>query len=184
MNSDYEDLIDDGFDYEDLDSEVGDAYEDEFDMESEDAYDFEDDDEDEFDGLEDYLDEEDVDELSAMEDMMEGAIVATNKAEQDSFLGAIASIASKVLPTVLPIAKRVLPRLVKTGKRFIKKWHMVVLGDSVSISYAHRLFCLQLFYLLMPIYISISTAKALCILPTYPRLLIINSILKKSMQGL
>ena len=73
----------------------------------------------------DYLEYEEL-ELEAadceeMEALMEAAIYAESEAEEDAFLGAIASIASKVLPKAISIGRKVLPKLVSAGKRFISQ---------------------------------------------------------------
>ncbi|MGB5407104.1 MAG: hypothetical protein WBN43_09995, partial [Thiogranum sp.] len=102
----YEDDFEDGEDYEDSDMFEGD-YEEFEGLDSED------------DGEGDLEDLYDGGDLEEMEELMGSAIAARSSNEQDAFLGALASIASKVLPSALRIGKRLLPKLVRTGRKFI-----------------------------------------------------------------
>ena len=94
-----------------------DAYDDDF-YESDDFYGMSaNDDFDEF--VDEYDELESDDGLEVMESLFEEAIAAPSREEQDSFLGAIAGIASKILPKVMSVGKTLLPKLVSTGKKFI-----------------------------------------------------------------
>lgn len=55
--------------------------------------------------------------IIAMEHLAELAMEAASDEEEDAFIGALASIASKVLPKAIPLAKKLVPKLAQVGKK-------------------------------------------------------------------
>ncbi|MDH3659573.1 MAG: hypothetical protein OEU92_06015, partial [Alphaproteobacteria bacterium] len=55
--------------------------------------------------------------IIAMEHLAELAMEAASDEEEDAFIGALASIAGKVLPKAIPLAKKLLPKLAQAGKK-------------------------------------------------------------------
>lgn len=74
---------------------------------------------DEFEDDADFAGEFEDDELEEMEYLMEGALMAESEEEEDAFLGALVSMATKALPSVLSVGRKVLPKLVGAAKHVV-----------------------------------------------------------------
>jgi hypothetical protein len=59
--------------------------------------------------------------IAEMEALAEAIIASESEAEADAFLGAIASIASRVLPKAFSIGKKVLPGLIRGARMIVNK---------------------------------------------------------------
>jgi len=92
---------------------------------------FEDDDFDDFEALDDFeeLDDfelmaeandyEEEDAYEEMEACMEGALLAESEEEEDEFLGALISAATRILPKAISVGRRVIPRLFGVAKSLV-----------------------------------------------------------------
>jgi hypothetical protein len=88
---------------------------------------FEDDDYDDFDDFDEFdlVAEEDAfevdeDTFEEMEAYMEGALLAESEEEEDAFLGALVSAATKALPSVISVGRKLLPKFVGAAKQVVR----------------------------------------------------------------
>lgn len=87
-------------------------------------------DEDDFDDYDDFDDfdliaeaddfEDDEEAFEEMESFMEGAIMADSEEEEDAFLGALVSAATRALPSVISVGKKLLPKFLGAAKQVVR----------------------------------------------------------------